>query len=166
MLFRSCPGEKVLFWDGQHNSFDLYFYSVDFGDGSPVIDSITEFVEPFEVVAEHVYSTVGDYTAVMTSTNSCGNTLTVNLPLVVDNTGSHKPFYYVSNSTASDELYQDETLYINDSEPGHILILAMDSLNYRLGYVKGQYDPNPAYIAMGAYSTVDSLNEVYFENGP
>ncbi len=101
-----CPGERVYFVDegGNDNNLETYIYSIWFGDG----DSLVNFTEPtdtlVECLASHTYpDTAGIFSFIITVTNLCGNTDSLTGNIVVDTISANNPFYYVGNSTESQE---------------------------------------------------------------
>ncbi|MBI4647607.1 MAG: PKD domain-containing protein [Bacteroidia bacterium] len=97
-----CPSEPVYFFDEQYNQDNHYVYSIWFGDG----DSLVNILEPtdsvYEVLALHHYYSQGVYPYFITVTNLCGNTNSVSGEIVVDSSGNHTPFYYVTNTTVNE----------------------------------------------------------------
>ncbi len=96
-----CDGERVFFWDDEHQDVGSNIYDIDFGDGTS-LDNITEPTDTIlETLASHVYTGApGDtFNYVFTVTNLCGNTATKNGTITITDQTSEIPFYYVDNST-------------------------------------------------------------------
>ena len=98
-----CPGEDVLFWDEEFERANNYSYSFEFGDGSslgPIQDLTKE--EP-RVLAKHPYDELGEYMAVVTVSNTCGNSITDSLYINVSPDTSRVPFYYIDNTASGND---------------------------------------------------------------
>ncbi len=81
-----CPGDSVLFFYAGTGT-----PTWDFGDGSAAVVA-TESLELEEegntftvLVARHAYATVGNYNAVISVSNSCGNVSVDSVPVVINN---------------------------------------------------------------------------------
>jgi len=100
-----CPGEYVYFFDDQADyKKDGLSYYVDFGDGqnsgivTKPVDELTRSL------AVHQYATEGVYHFTMTATNKCGNSITFEDSVIVNNDPTRIPFYYIHNTSTSDDM--------------------------------------------------------------
>ncbi len=152
-----CPAENVLFWDEHmYNNIESYSYDIDFGDGQS-ITGVTGTIQPFDVIANHSYMNAGQYIYTFTAYNNCGNSISKTDTIVVDPTGNHEPFYYISNSTASDNQFAGRNVYIAPFG-NEFYYLATDPSwegTYQLGIAEGPNDHSPTVIAEGNF-TCDS----------
>lgn len=95
-----CPGENVYFFvenDGSNSQPN--YYNIWFGDGDSATylpASDTSLNPP--ITAIHNYSDTGIYIYTFTSTNSCGNTLSVSDTIHVGTGTNPSPFYYTEHS--------------------------------------------------------------------
>ena len=97
-----CPDETVYFFDDDFDPRKNIRYHIDFGDGQQMNDitAITDY--ELETLASHQYADGGPYTFVFTAENSCGNTSQVNGTIEIDPDQERTPFYYITNSTSTD----------------------------------------------------------------
>lgn len=158
--FEICPGEMVYFWNEEGDDQDLreqgiykqqLTFDIDFGDGNSMngITGPTHF-QP-EVLAAHIYDTIGNYPFIFVARNGCNNTDTLQGEIIVADDATKQPFYYVDNSTAEgkEKMFEDWS----KPRPGvHEFVIGVDLLNWNymvpmdsLAYLffwHGEIDPN------------------------
>lgn len=108
-----CPGDKVYFYDNDNN-FEKspgISYSINFGDGSELVGPITSILNPeLNILAEHVYTEHGVYTATFKAISACGGEHVKTLTIDVTDNQDYIPTHYVSNSTADSPPPVDKNL--------------------------------------------------------
>lgn len=101
-----CDGEQVFFYDEEGDFEEKnYVYNINFGDGE-VLDNITEPGDTIlNTLANHTYTgTAGtEFIFTFTVKNQCQKTLSLSDTIRITDDPLHKPFYYVQNSTQTDE---------------------------------------------------------------
>lgn len=101
--FILCPGDTVYFFDDNLRDEIKYSYHIDFGDNSEET-GITSYTNGnLHTLANHAYETEGSYNYVFSATNTCGVTTSQEGSIEVNENPETPPFYYVRNSTQSEE---------------------------------------------------------------
>lgn len=130
-----CPGELFNFdIYTQGGPIDVLIY---FGDNGDTLSTVTNDW------MEHTYAALGNYTITFTLTNSCGNTLTVTEPIVVDNNSPINNPYY----DFPDSICPGEEFYFYANAQG------AQSVAYYMGDLSDTLMNQAGYTASYNYST-------------
>lgn len=115
--FEICPGERVYFFDNEFETDNNYTYRIEFGDGDLQANITGMGNTELGTLAEHEYPDEGSYEFTFSAENLCGNKVETTGTIVVSS-NVQVPFYYVTNSSRSDEdvIPQDWSTQKNETD--------------------------------------------------
>ena len=117
-----CDGEEVYFFDNE-GSFDRYnlIYDIDFGDGETMNGITAPTDSILMTLANHPYSGASGtfYISTFSVTNQCGNSYERVDTITITDDPDQKPFYYISNSTRTDENQQPDDWSVRHDPTDH-----------------------------------------------
>ncbi|MBE9469518.1 MAG: PKD domain-containing protein [Bacteroidetes bacterium] len=142
-----CSGEKALFYNVlSEMGEDNYVYDVWFGDD----DFLTNVIKPNDTlfnIISHKYSSPGLYPYKFKVTNFCGNSDSITGQIVVDDTPTRKPWYYIENSSGN---HDGEVMICPIKEDSIIFIQFKDTIA-TIGTVMHEGDPMPNIVSVSSF---------------
>lgn len=107
-----CPGEMAYFWDEEFiEDNNTNVYTINFGDGTPEVNTSVQTTTEPHVLATHNYATQGAWGFNFSATNLCNNTVSYEDTIYVTTNADINTAmtYYVRNSTQpEDESFSQE----------------------------------------------------------
>ncbi|NQY09070.1 MAG: PKD domain-containing protein [Flavobacteriales bacterium] len=155
-----CPNENAYIFDDMGRPEETgWSYDIWYGDGDSTMN-ITDVDETIEVLSIHQYFSLGEYNYKVHTTNLCGNTDTTMGVLVVS-TDVSDPFYYIENSTMSDDPGWDNSGCPDDT----VEFFAIGGVDWYWNFGDGS-DIDTGFGVTHVYSAEGMYNaEVYILNG-
>ncbi|OFX69679.1 MAG: hypothetical protein A2X12_01180 [Bacteroidetes bacterium GWE2_29_8] len=146
-----CKGENVFFVDEDFNGNGNFTYSIWFGDGDSAIDIMNYGDSLIPIIKRHKYTETGTYLFTINVKNQCGNTQVIKDTIWVSNSGVD-PFYYIENSTFSDN--GDD----RSKCPGDLInFMSVGGLHRTWHFYDGTTDTNE--VVYKVYDSVGVYNE-------
>jgi PKD repeat protein len=147
-----CPGEKIYFFDEDSDIEEgNYLYSVWFGDGDSIFQT-NSYNDPYVPTLSHVYNEAGSYNYIFTVENLCGNDLTQEGIITVQESADVEAFYYITNSTLSDNEYDPATASCPGDSVAFVIAGGMDyEWHFGEGGTSTHQSPVYAYADTGNY---------------